>query len=97
VPLAGTGENCTFEYLGDGVRCEFSGWPNTYNFPGATSLEDCFEMCRTSPRCTSVIDYFWLGDPNLTCDLYISTCDEPTMPASAEEDGGKEYRKVCTD
>lgn len=97
VPLTGTGENCTFEYLGDWVRCEYSGFPNTYALGGATSLEDCFDACRSSPRCTSVIDYFWLGDPELGCALYTSTCDAPAMPDFAEEDGGKEYRKVCAE
>ena len=97
VPLTGTGENCTFEYLGDWIRCEYSGFPNTYALGGATSLEDCFDACRSSPRCTSVIDYFWLGDPELGCALYTSTCDAPAMPDFAEEDGGKEYRKVCAE
>jgi hypothetical protein len=95
VPHTGTGEGCTFEYLGDWVRCEFSGWPNTVELSGATSLDDCFEACRASPRCTGVVDYFWLGEPELGCQLYESTCDAPTMPGFAEEDGGKEYRKIC--
>ncbi len=56
---------------------------------------DCVALCQDDPYCTGVTDYFWLDEPGFGCYLYRSTCDAPTMPDWAEEDGGKDYKKVC--
>ena len=85
---------CEFEYLGDLVRCENAGYPNTVE-TDATDLESCMQLCLERDDCTGVTDYFWLGLPDLGCFLYTSTCDAPSSPVWAEEDGGREYRRVC--
>lgn len=95
VPGAGN-DRCHFEYLGDWVRCENSGDGDVYRRQKDAALEDCFEACLAQPDCTSVNDYSWLGLQDLGCDLYISTCDTPSRGDWHEEDGAREYRKVCT-
>lgn len=84
-----------FSYLGDWILCEESGGQNTMQVVGATELEDCMARCAATPGCTAVTDYFWLDRPDLGCWLHLSTCDSPGPEVWAEEDGGKQYRKVC--
>jgi len=87
---------CEFEYLGDLVRCENAGFPNTVE-TDATDLDACMQLCLERDDCTGVTDYFWLGLPDLGCFLYTSTCDAPSSPVWAEEDGGRDYRRVCAE
>jgi len=92
VPVPG---DCPFEYLGEWIRCENAGWPNVVPLDTATSMEDCMRACLEREDCTAVTDYFWLGQPDLGCWLYTSTCDLPASQVWAEEDGGHDYRKAC--
>jgi hypothetical protein len=89
--------DCRFEYLGEWVRCENSGtdsaaWVGT----DAPDLMSCMQQCLARADCTGVTDWLWLGTPDLGCRLYVSTCDAPAFVSWGEEDGGREYRRVCS-
>lgn len=86
--------SCEFVYLGDWVRCENAGSPNVEQTEAA-DLDACMELCLERDDCTGVTDYFWLGRPDLGCWLYRSTCNSPSSPSWAMEDGGRDYRLVC--
>ena len=87
--------NCRFEYLGEWVRCENAGWPNVVE-TDAPDLLRCAQQCLERDDCTAVTDYFWLGLPELGCFLYLSTCEQPALATSwGEEDGGRDFRRVC--
>jgi hypothetical protein len=58
-------------------------------------LQSCMQLCLERDDCSAVTDYLWLSLPELGCELYISSCDAPEMPEWAEEDGGRDYRKIC--
>jgi hypothetical protein len=91
-----TGSQCWYEYLGDWIRCEDTGWPNSVDI-GAETLQECANACLLDEACVSVTDYFWLGLEGLGCSLVIGECEMPATTVWAEEDGGKEYVKVCGD
>jgi hypothetical protein len=89
--------DCRFDFLGDWVRCENAGWPNTLE-TDASDLVSCMQRCLEEDGCTAVTDYLWLGLPGLGCHLYLSTCDEPALASSwGEEDGGRDFRRSCSD
>jgi hypothetical protein len=89
--------DCRFEYLGEWVRCENAGWPNTIE-TDAPDLVTCMQECLERDDCTAVTDYLWLGlhdgQSQLGCWLYVSTCDAPAFAADwGEEDAGRDYRR----
>ena len=86
--------SCEFVYLGDWIRCENAGYPNVEQTEAA-DLDACMQLCLEREDCAAVTDYFWLGLPDLGCWLYTSTCNAPTSPSWAMEDGGRDYRLVC--
>jgi len=87
----GDGGTCSFEYLGNWMRCEEA-------LRGAVTVvaggfEACKAACLADPNCTTVTDYHYLSDvPG--CYLYTAqTCDAPeALPFG---DSGKAYRRVC--
>lgn len=90
-----TARDCRFEYLGDWLLCEDSGYPNIILIE-ATSLQDCMDACIREEECGAVTDYSWDEDPEmLVCQLKQGSCDNPRTEVWAEEDGGKQYKKVC--
>lgn len=89
--------DCRFEYLGEWVRCENAGWPHVLA-TDATDLLSCMQQCLAREDCTAVTDYLWLGQAELGCYLYLSSCDEPALEADwGEEDGGRDFRRACAD
>jgi hypothetical protein len=91
--------DCRFTFLGEWVRCENAGWPNTIE-TDAPDLLTCMQRCLEREDCTAVTDYLWLGqhdhDPRLGCWLYLSSCDAPAFAeAWGEEDAGRDYRRSC--
>jgi hypothetical protein len=86
---------CRFEYLGQWVRCENSGWPYVTH-SDATDLAGCMQDCLEHADCTSVVDYFWMGRPDIGCYRYSSSCDAAEfMEDWGEEDHGREFRRSC--
>jgi hypothetical protein len=86
---------CRFEFLGEWVRCENAGGPNVLE-TDAQDLVTCMRQCLERDDCTAVTDYLWMGQPDLGCYLYLSTCDEPALETTwAEEDGGRDFRRRC--
>jgi hypothetical protein len=86
---------CYFEYLGDWIRCEGD---NDYPWSRDVvnkSLADCTRACLAQPDCVAVVDYYWMNRPDLGCTLDVSSCSRPGPNEWAEEDHGKEFRKVC--
>ncbi|HKO94509.1 MAG TPA: hypothetical protein VJU61_25320 [Polyangiaceae bacterium] len=86
-----------FEYLGDWIRCEGAGnSPEVVDVPGR-DLSRCLEACSERDDCVAVTDYTWLGidEPYLGCSLYLSSCAAPGTGVWHEEDGGRQYLKVC--
>jgi hypothetical protein len=86
---------CHFEYLGDWISCQDDVGPLGERQPGA-SFEECLSACLERPECNAVIDYHWLGRPDLGCSLFLSSCDTPRTGPWQQEDGGRHYRKVCS-
>jgi hypothetical protein len=87
---------CTFLYLGDWQRCEGDDTDHWVERVPNKSLTDCELACLQDPQCTAVVDYYWLDNPNLReCVLSVGSCDHPSQLIWAQEDAGKEYRKVC--
>jgi hypothetical protein len=87
--------DCRFEFLGEWVRCENAGWPNTLQ-TDAPDLVTCMRQCLERDDCTAVTDYLWMDLPDLGCYLYLSTCDEPALETAwGEEDGGRDFRRNC--
>jgi hypothetical protein len=85
-----------FEFLGDWIRCEGEGEsPDVVSIPGQ-DLDGCFAACRERSDCVAVTDYTWLNAPiSAKCYLNLSSCRAPSGAVWHEEDGGREYRKVC--
>lgn len=86
---------CRFEFLGEWVGCENSGWPNVVE-TDAPDLVTCMQRCLEAEGCTAVTDYLYLGQPELGCYLYLSTCDEPFLLPWGEEDAGRAFRRECS-
>jgi hypothetical protein len=87
--------DCRFEFLGEWVRCENAGWPNVLA-TDAPDLVTCMRQCLERDDCTAVTDYLWMGQPDLGCYLYLSTCDQPAFAeAWGEEDGGRDFKRRC--
>jgi hypothetical protein len=87
--------DCRFEFLGEWVRCENAGWPNVLA-TDAPDLLTCMRQCLERDDCTAVTDYLWMGQPDLGCYLYLSTCDEPAVAEGwGEEDGGRDFKRRC--
>ena len=84
-----------FAYLGDWITCENSGWPNAQK-KDATDLHACMQACLQQSDCSAVIEYFWMDRPDLGCWLYTSTCNTPAGGPWQEEDGGRMYRRTCS-
>jgi hypothetical protein len=88
-------EAACFEFLGDWIRCEGAGdGPQVVDVPGR-DLVRCLEACRERSDCVAVTDHTWLQLPNLGCSLYLSSCAAPSSGVWQEEDGGRQYRKLC--
>lgn len=88
-----TGEQCWFEFLGDWVRCEETA--NGAESASFETLGECASDCLSDPSCSSFYDYNWIVE-----DLPCITHDGPCTPSTDvwyEEDGAREYRKVCGD
>jgi len=86
-----------FEYLGDWIRCEHAGeWPSVDTEVPGRDLERCFQACRERADCVAVTDYTWLELPDLGCSLYLASCATPGTGVWHEEDGARQYRKLCT-
>ena len=91
----GSAGECHFEYLGDWIRCEGNDtWPWLMEVPN-DSVDDCLRACLVEPTCVGVVDHYHLNLSYLGCVLDVSVCDHPATNSWAEEDGGKEYLKVC--
>ena len=89
-------EATCFEYLGDWIRCEHAGeWPSPDTVVPGRDLARCFQACRERADCVAVTDYTWLELPDLGCSLYLSSCTAPATGVWQEEDGGRQYRKLC--
>ncbi len=86
--------DCRFDFLGEWVRCENAGGQHVLE-TDATDLVSCMQRCLEEEACTAVTDYLWLGQPGLGCYLYLSTCDEPSLPVWGEEDAGRDFRRSC--
>jgi hypothetical protein len=93
----GGASGCHFEYLGDWIRCEGDdNYPWSKEVPNS-KLADCVQACLADAACTAIVDYYYLppSDPLPLCVLDVSPCRHPTTNVWAQEDAGKEYRKVC--
>jgi hypothetical protein len=81
-----------------GHRCEstesYAQGPNYERVGGATTREECLEVCAARPDCSAVSDYLML-DPFQGCYLDTSSCETFSKPLYAEEDGGRTHQKVC--
>jgi hypothetical protein len=90
---------CRFVPIGSELRCEDAGSrvqdDTSKRVRRATEIEDCEAKCLARENCTAITDYF--SEPGLdACFIRHGSCGAVTSPVWAEEDAGKEYRKVCS-
>jgi hypothetical protein len=105
-PTAGRGgstdgpRECTFEALPESKRCASSAAyaqsSSLEKVPGVMELEACESACEARGDCTGAVFYPPFVTPR-RCELYTLPCDAPGPGLDWEENGAKEYRKVCGD
>jgi len=83
-----------FQYLGDWIRCEETGYGFQVDVPGG-DLDRCLQACRERTDCVSVTDYTWLGYGGLGCYIELGSCAAPSGGVWQEEDAGRQYLKTC--
>ncbi len=87
---ASADSTCWFEFLGNGVRCVATEADFDQE---REALSTCAVDCLSNDDCTSISDYTYFG-LGLGCYVHTGGC-EPGHDIWYEEDGAREYRKVC--